>query len=439
MENKTSKKTLMERTTDLAMTISAPLAKLAEKPSIAAIQNGMVSIVPIITIGSIFMILFVLGSPSVGGAEHGLLPFLEPYAMKFLWVNNMTMGLMALYASLTIPASYAEITGKVDAKTACILGMGTFLLFTQNAYDEAGGIPSAALGAGGLFVCIVTSLVAIKLYIFLIEKNITIKMPENVPPNVSNAFTALIPYGVCFAFAWLIRTIAGFDMVTWLNSVLSPLVSESDSVFTCLIAMIICALLWSVGLHGDNMFLILFAPIGMIWLDENVSALSAGASVYELPHVLAGLGTSGLFRMCFWTAGVWPLIVYLLTSKVKYLRTLGKAFLPSSIFGIIEPVVFGLPLAMNQFLMIPFILSSVTGMVVNYLLMATPLFGKFYAIVPWATPAPLIGPLGTGDIKTALLPFISMAIGLVIYFPFWRLYEKDCQKREAEQEAAEQT
>lgn len=78
-------------------------------------------------------------------------------------------------------------------------------------------------------------------------------------------------------------------------------------------------------------------------------------------------------------------------------------------------------------------------MVVNYLLMATPLFGKFYAIVPWATPAPLIGPLGTGDIKTALMPFISMAIGLVIYFPFWRLYEEDCQKQEeAKQEAENQ-
>lgn len=174
-------------------------------------------------------------------------------------------------------------------------------------------------------------------------------------------------------------------------------------------------------------------PFGTIWLNENVEALAAGASVYELPHVLAGFGSTGLTRLVVWTAGVWPLVLFMILSKVKYLKALGWASLPSAVFTIVEPVIFGLPLALNPFLIVPFLLSTTISAAVGYFLMATPLFGKFYAMVPWATPPFILGPVGTGDIKTALIPFISMAIGVVIYLPFWRQYEKECMLKESEE------
>lgn len=435
METKVTNKSLMEKVTDAVLKFSAPLAKLAEMPAVASVQNGLIGTVPIIIIGSIFLVLGVLGSPVIGTSGKALLPFLAPIADKLSWMNSLTMGMMALYASVSIPASYADITQKIDGKSASLLGLAAFLIFNIEGYSADGGISVAALGASGLFVCILTSILSVKLYIFLVEKHITIRMPEQVPPNVGTAFTALIPYAACFTLAWLIRTVFNFDMVTWLNSVLAPLISSSENVFTFTAAAFIVAILWSVGLHGDNMFVVLFFPFGAVWMEENAAAVAAGVSVTQLPHVLAGFGNTGLLRMTFWTAGVWPLVLLLLLSKVKYLRTMGKAFLPASVFGIVEPVVFGLPLALNPFLILPFIVSATLGSTVGYLLMSTNFFGKFFAMVPWATPAPILGPLGTGDWKTALIPFIAMAIGIVIYLPFWRLYEKDCMKKELEQEA----
>ena len=86
--------------------------------------------------------------------------------------------------------------------------------------------------------------------------------------------------------------------------VLSPLVSGSDNVFTFVFLVFLSMLLWSVGLHGDNMLLTFMTPFGAIWLNENVEALAAGTSVYGLPHVLAGFGSTGLIRLTVWTAGV---------------------------------------------------------------------------------------------------------------------------------------
>ena len=425
-----------DRLTEQIMKISEPLAKLSQLPSVASIQDGLVACMPILIVGSIFLILYVLGSPVVGSSGKALLPFLTPLADKFVWVNSLTLGFMGLYCSISIPVSYGEKTGKLDAKTAALLGITTFLLFTLSGNDEAGGISVTAFSASGLFVCIVTSLVSAKLYIVLLEKNIRISMPDSVPPNIGNAFTSLIPYGVCFTLAWLIRSVLDFDMVTWLMGALSPLVSGSDNVFTFVILIFLSMLLWSVGLHGDNMLLSFMTPFGTIWLNENVEALAAGASVYELPHVLAGFGSTGLTRLVVWTAGVWPLVIFMILSKVKYLKALGWASLPSAVFTIVEPVIFGLPLALNPFLIVPFLLSTTISAAVGYFLMATPLFGKFYAMVPWATPPFILGPVGTGDIKTALIPFISLAIGVVIYLPFWRQYEKECMLKESEDHIA---
>lgn len=112
----------------------------------------------------------------------------------------------------------------------------------------------------------------------------------------------------------------------------------------------------------------------------------------------------------------------MVVSKNKFLKTLGWTTFSPGIFTIVEPVIYGLPIALNPYLMIPFIASGTIATGVSYLLMASPLLGKFYAMVPCATPPFLLGPLGTGDWKTIIIPIVSFFIGLIIYLPFWRLY-----------------
>ncbi|OXT05741.1 PTS lactose/cellobiose family IIC subunit [Thermoanaerobacterium thermosaccharolyticum] len=428
------KRSLFDLISNFATKISDPLARFAEIPAISAVQNGLVSIMPIIIVGSFFLIFYVFGSPSVGTSGHALIPFLEPLANKFVWINSVTLGFLSLYSSISISQAYAEKL-KIDIKSAGLMGVMVFIVFTISGLDKAGGIPINSFSASGLFVCIATSLISVKFYSILLKKNVTIKMPASVPPNIGNAFASLIPYAVSVAVAWLIRDIINFDMVAWPTKVMSPLIQGADNLFVYVFDQFIESLFWTVGLHGTNMFTQLFTPFGTIWLEENAKALAA-STVYNLPHVLAGLGQTGLARLTEWPASIWPLIYLMIRSKVKYLKALGWAALPAGIFTIIEPILFGLPVALNPFLIVPFILSNSISAAIGYLLMASSAFGKFYAAIPWATPPFILGPLGTGDWKTALIPIIGFFVGLVIYYPFWKQFEADCLRKEQEQEEA---
>ncbi|MBO0458127.1 PTS sugar transporter subunit IIC [Enterococcus hulanensis] len=430
------KKSLMDRVTDFTNKISGPLGKFANTDIISSIVAGLVSVTPIIMIGSIFLILYVLGSPDVGTSGKPLIGFLAPWAVKFAWMNSLTMNMMSLYCAVAIPYHYAQ-KKKMNTLTCSLLGLATFLIFTINGYDEAGGISVMSFSASGLFVCIITSIVGVQILKFFLDRNITIKMPDSVPPNIGNAFGALLPYATIFALAWLVRTVMNFDMVTWLNTILEPIITLSDSLWMAMLVSFICLLLWSVGLHGDNMFLALFTPFGLTWVDQNASALASGVSKYDLPNVLAGLGNTGLLRLTIWTAAVWPLLLLMILSKKKQFRTVGLTALAPGLFTIVEPVIYGLPIALNPYLMIPFILSGTISTGIGYLLMSTSFMGKFYAVVPWATPPFLLGPLGTGDVKTALIPIISFVVGLVIYLPFWKVYNQSLDVAE-QQETNEQ-
>ena len=421
------KKGIMEKFTGITEKLSEPLGRFANTDVISSIVGGLISVMPIIMIGSIFLIFYVLGSPDVGTSGKALIPFLAPFAAKFAWLNNLTLGLMALYCAVAIPYTYAE-RKNVDKKNAALIGLATFIIFTVDGYDPSGGILVTSFSASGLFVCMITSLVSVRIYKWFIDHNITIKMPASVPPNIGNAFGALIPYAVVFAIAWIIRTLLGFDMVAFLNKVLAPVITGTDSVWLAMGVTFIVLLLWSIGLHGDNMFLSLFMPFGAVWLDQNTTLLSSGTPTNQLPHVLAGLGNTGLIRLTVWTAAVWPLIILMIISKNKFLKTLGWTSFAPGIFTIVEPVIYGLPIALNPYLIIPFIVSGTISSGIGYLLMSTPFFGKFYAMVPWATPPFLLGPLGTGDLKTIIIPIISFFIGLVIYLPFWRAYVANLEK-----------
>ena len=427
------KKSFSERLTDLVTKLAGPLIRFADLPSVSSVQNGLVATVPVIIVGSFFLILYVLGSPSVGASGQPLLPFLAPLATKFLLVFQLTLGIMALYASITIAMNYAERL-KVEVKTAAVLGLAAFILFTMGTIEN-GMISISSFGASGLFVAILTSLTSIRLYKFLVDRNITIKLPDSVPPNIGNAFTALIPFLAIFTVAWFVRTVLGFDMVTWLTTVLGPIIQGADNLGVYALNRFLTGLLWSVGLHGDNMLLPIFQPLQQGWSEANASALAAGVSPNNLPHVWT---LYGLDRLTYWPATVWPVIILMFMSKVKSHRALATAATPAAIFTIVEPVIYGLPLALNPFLLIPFLLTSVVSGVVTYLAFSLHMVDRYFAVLPWATPPFISGPLGTGDWRTLILLALNIAIGFVIYLPFFKIYEKHELQIEAQRAAEEE-
>ncbi len=81
----------------------------------------------------------------------------------------------------------------------------------------------ANLGSGSLFGAIVTAIISVEIYRFFIEKKITIRMPDGVPPEVTNSFVALIPGAVILIFFLIFHHMLCFDLNGFLSHLLMPL------------------------------------------------------------------------------------------------------------------------------------------------------------------------------------------------------------------------
>lgn len=188
-----TKRNPMEKITSKIQKLAGPMAKFSNLKSISSIVNGLMGTIPVILAGALFMILYVLGSPSVGTSGKALIPFLTPLSAKFLWMNTLTLSFMALYAAATISYNYGKKL-ELDGLTSAIIGLTTFFVFTIGGLDKSGGINITAFSSSGLFVAIITSIFSIRVLWFFKKYNIVIKMPSSVPPQIGNSFSALLPF-----------------------------------------------------------------------------------------------------------------------------------------------------------------------------------------------------------------------------------------------------
>ncbi|HEY8384849.1 MAG TPA: PTS transporter subunit EIIC [Porticoccaceae bacterium] len=384
------------------------LGRLQELLLVRVIIGALTEMSSILIIASIFLLLAVYG---------GEIPGVGP---KFSIVFSLTMGILSLYAATAIGISYAKLTN-LSQLSGAMVGLSSFLLITlDNVTDNT--ISVASFGANGLFAAMVTSYLAMTIYRFCVEKKIVIRLPEGVPQGVANAFSALIPLTITTTLAWLVRSVAGFDLVTVLMNLLAPLFTAVDSIYIFTARIFVGMLLWSGGLHGEMMTSgAIFQPFTTAWLAENAQAAAAGVPATQLPHIW----TEPLERIVLWPAAAWSLMILLYLSKAPHLRKFAVACTPAVIFTIIEPLVFGLPVVLNPYLIIPFVLSSTIAAIVSYGAMSLGLVAKTFATVPWSTPPIISSYIATGgDWRAVLLVLVNVLIGLVIYYPFFKVYEK---------------
>lgn len=284
-------------------------------------------------------------------------------------------------------------------------------------------------GAMGMFVAMVTVFVVGYIYRLCIDKNLVIKMPEGVPPGISNAFSALIPFAISYFICWFVRTMMGFDLAQLFVDIFQPIFSASDNIILFTFRVFIALLFWSVGVHGDNILGGIIDPVKLVWISNNAEAAKNGVALTELPHIW----TTGLERSIMYVAALWGLAFWMYFSRHKATRLLAVASTPSTIFGIIEPVVFGLPVILNPILMIPWVLSGTISAFIGYGLMSMGFINRFFVELPWATPAPIIAVVGTGgDWKALLVVLQAFLVGIVVYYPFFRALEKQTDLEEAE-------
>ncbi len=145
---------------------------------------------------------------------------------------------------------------KVDALSAGLIAISAFVILTPILQSEAGnGFPTKYLGSSGLFVGIIVSIVSTEMFQWFVKRNITIKMPDTVPPNVSRAFTAIVP-GFFIILAWFFILIflhyTGIDDIHALiaNTIAKPLELLTKTLPGIIFVIFVQCFFWMFGISG---------------------------------------------------------------------------------------------------------------------------------------------------------------------------------------------
>lgn len=386
------------------------LYKIGQNKRLIAIRNGLSITIPFTIIGSFFLII---GNLPI----QAWMDFISPYSEILNAPVNVTFGMLGMISAVGIGYYMGQELGVEPISNAAI----TLIAFLLATLTEENTLNIESMGAVGMFTAIIVALFTVEIYRQFVIHKITIKMPDGVPPAVAQSFVSLIPAFVIILSIWIARVIIGVDLNAVIQTVFQPLVFGLDSLPGLVIYSLLVCLLWSAGIHGDHALAGIATPIFLSNLAANTAAFQAGTA---MPHIVVD-GFWIVFMCLGGTGSTLGLVLNMIQSKTKTYKSLGRLSLPSAIFAINEPVIFGFPIVMNPLIMIPFILTPIILGSLAYILTKFGIIGQIVFLVPWTTP-PVIGAyLATnGNIPAAIFSFVSVILSYLIYKPFFNIAEK---------------
>lgn len=423
-----------------------PVAKVISRNKyLISIRDGFLISMPLLVVGSMFMLISnfpiqswidLLKNTQVHGAS---------VASYFSNVTNATFNIMAIFIVVGIGYNFAkqEKTNEIFGAAVALLSWFILMPFTTSFTPEGAtkavqvaSIPLDWVGSRGIFIGMICAFASVRIYKWVQDKNWTIKMPNGVPPTVGQSFAALFPIAGVIIVFFFVRLIFSFtpwgDAFNFIYKILQmPLQKVGDSLGTMLGVYFFAHVLWLFGIHGTNITDSVFRPILYALSAENLTALQAGKA---LPHII-----NQQFQDLFATYGgagstLSLLIAMFAFCKSKRIKELGKLAIVPGIFGINEPIIFGLPVVLNPLIAIPFLLEPMINIIITYVTMylgIVPICNG--VIMPWTTPPIISGFLSSGW-QGAVLQILLIALGVVIYLPFIKAMDKQYLKDEAQAE-----
>lgn len=347
--------------------VSEKLTKFTKLCYIKVITNAFMSIAALSIAGSIFSLIKSLPIPiwQTFLTTSGLGSILSIPV-------SVTSDLIAVFVVLAIATETAK---SFDEKpfAPSLIALASFMILTPfsgqvQGVNEIGKsvlvtanniIPLSSLGARGVFLAMIVGILAARLYIALVKKGITIKMPASVPPAVGQMFETMIPGGLTFILFLILRWVFSLTsfgtMQNFIYTIIqTPLMHATANMGGAILYSVASKVLWLFGIHGG---LVTYAAFGSIMKTTGAANASAFAAGEAVPYVEWGLAT-GMTNV-----GILGLtLVMLIFAKSKQYKSLSKLALPTSLFCITEPIVFGFPLIMNPIMAVPFVLSPVISL-----------------------------------------------------------------------------
>lgn len=417
--------------------IFMPLAEtIGRNKYLMSIRDGFLVSTPLLIIGSLFLLIgnFPIQAWTDFIADQGWAGFIGKPA-------SATFDIMAILATLGIAYAFAGRMNvdKIFGAATALVSWFTVMPFTISTTLDSGealtisGIPFDWVGSKGIFIGIACAFLSVHIYAWVNSKGWVIKMPEGVPPTVEQSFSALIPGGVVvfvfFAINWIFALTPYGSAFQFIFEILqAPLLSLGNTLGAMVIAYIFLHFFWFFGVNGGSVVGAVFNPILQTLAAENAQALQAGLPI---PNII-----SQQFQDLFATFGgcgstLSLLIAMILFCKSKRVTELAKLSLVPGIFGINEPIVFGLPIVLNPTILVPFVLVPTINIVISYIVMSMGIVPYCNGIqLPWTTPVIISGFLST-NWAGAVLQAILLVIGVFIYLPFIKMIDKQYLQEEA--------
>lgn len=415
----------------LENTLAGPMARISEQRHLLAVRDGVISALPFIIVGSFFLIAAFPPVPekweiAIWAKKH-ILQILIPY--------RLTMFIMSLYISFGVGYNLAKSYGLDPLSGAQMAAGGLLMTLVPQAINGTWYLPMTYLGGQGLFGTMVVSILAVEILRFFKTRNLTIKMPEQVPQSVYRSFESLFPVACLILIMTLVTVVFGLDIHELIGKAIAPIVKVGDSLFGVLIPIFLITFFWSFGIHGDSIVGTVARPVWEVYLAKNAEAVANGA--HTLPHI----APEPFYQWFIWIGGsgatLGLVLAILVFGRSQYLRAVAKASFFPGLFNINEPVIFGMPIVLNPLLIIPFVITPIVTAILSYTVMSIGWVTPPYVLAPWTLPGPIGAFLATGgDFRAIILNVANIAISFLIYFPFMKVYDKQMVEMEHSEKSA---
>jgi cellobiose PTS system EIIC component len=405
--------------------------KIGSNKAIQAVQAGMMSVLCLLLVGAVSQIITSIATAlkwtTTDSAFYNF--FMVPY--------NMTTGILSIFIVFMIAYNYARALEMKPVMNG-IISLAIFLLVAapvttvvlQDGNSTFKGLNITYLGAAGLFTAIIVALVSVRINYFCEKKNIRIRMPEVVPQFLVDTFSALIPL-LINVFIWhgintIISKATGKILPEAITNLLAAPLSTINSVPGMMFLALFACLLWTFGIHGTNVILIVATAILIQDLSANAAAVAAGGEAVFYPSfLLSAMAVAG------GTGNTLGLVIHGFRCKSEQIKAISKVSIIPGLFGVNEPVAFGMPIMYNPILAIPYILTPLITIVLVWIGYSIDFFQPPYVLIVSMMPIGVGEFLRTMAWQNVLIPVVGIVTGLILYYPFVKIYDKQLVEKEA--------
>ncbi|AVO02625.1 MULTISPECIES: PTS lactose transporter subunit IIBC [Staphylococcus] len=398
--------------------------KIASNPYLTAIRDGFVALMPVVLFSSLFILVAYV--PNVWGFHWP--KNIEDIIMK---VYNFTMGMLAVFMAGTVTKSLTDNRNLKLPKTNQINVISTFVAAEASLLILAvkpikDGISIELLGTKGLIAAFLVAFIVPNIYKFCIGRNITIKMPPQVPGNIAQAFKDMIPFALSVTFFWIVdivvRALSHGNTAELVTTLLSPLFRAANGYLGFAIIFGFMAFFWFIGVHGPSV--VGPAVIAIMYNNqvENLRLFRAG----EHAHYALTQSTQDFVALIGGT-GATLLVpyIFIFLCKSPELKAVGKASVIPTTFAVNEPLLFGAPIILNPVFMVPFIITPILNSWILKFFVDNLGMNGFMHFLPWPTPGPIgIYMASNFSVLSLLLIAIILVLDFTIWFPFIKAYDK---------------